>query len=786
MAIERLSLMTASQPLLPRPSFIFDIAIDNLALDVSAHVSGGLTILEFEPRSGAATNGIATVQSMVARLQTSTDVQTLLDAMASEVQRVTEFDHVMVYRFLEDDSGHVVAECRASPAVDSYLDLHYPASDIPVQARELYRACWIRSIPDATYAPMPLTPANNPKTGEPLDLSYSALRSVSPVHLEYLRNMGVRSSMSLSIIIDDRLWGLIACHGPAPIYLDCRLRGGLELFAQLASLQLRAQLQVAGTVERIEARKIMGELVLAMSSLDLADALIRQSPNLLDFIAAGGVVLRIDGINFGLGQIPADGQIEAITDWLNQTMADGVYATDRLAEIYPPAEAFADRAAGLIALSVSRTPRDYVLWFLPELPRTVTWAGDPTKAVEPSAFGDRLTPRKSFDAWREIVTGRSRPWRAAEIEAATALRVSILEIVLNRIDQIARERDKAFTQQDLLMAELDHRVKNSLATIQAMVRFSGRSAIDLVSYIKAIERRLSSMSQTHSIMTDSRWRGASVRTLVTQELTAYRSATDGLIRLDGDDFFVDARASLSLALVLHELTTNSVKHGSLSVPDGMLSIQWAEIERDGARWLRIDWIERGGPQVQPPTRKGFGRTLLERVFAPEVDGRALLAFDPQGVSCTLEIPFQHVIEAPDGVTARSIEIVGESLPRGSLHGVGVLVFEDNEIFSMELVATLAEEGAIIVGPYNRLKTGIAAALEEPYDIALLDVDLAGKPIWPVARLVRGRDIPIVFSTGYSDSRQRPAEFIETPTIPKPCDATLLVATLARHCLRGPA
>ena len=170
-AIERLSLMTASQPLLPRPSFIFDIAIDNLALDVSAHVSGGLTILEFEPRSGAATNGIATVQSMVARLQTSTDVQTLLDAMASEVQRVTEFDHVMVYRFLEDDSGHVVAECRASPAVDSYLDLHYPASDIPVQARELYRACWIRSIPDATYAPMPLTPANNPKTGEPLDLS---------------------------------------------------------------------------------------------------------------------------------------------------------------------------------------------------------------------------------------------------------------------------------------------------------------------------------------------------------------------------------------------------------------------------------------------------------------------------------------------------------------------------------------------------------------------------------------------------------------------------------------
>ena len=760
----------------PRASLALEVQILDRRIDATAHLHDGLVILELEPqRPHPADDVLDLVHSMIGHLAPVDNLDALLQSLARQIQGVTGYDRVMVYRFREDDSGHVVAESRASDDVPSYLDLHYPASDIPVQARQLYGRSWIRYIPDVSYTPEPLLPVLNPKTGQPLDLSFSRLRAVSPVHLEYLRNMGVRSSMSLSLIVGGRLWGLIACHAAAPLFLSGRLRLALEVFAQLASLHLGSTLELLDSSDRIAVRDVHDELTRAMSRHGLAEALIGSRPNLLDYIGADGVVVRVEGENFALGNTPDDKQIDALVEWLNESQPEGVFATDHLAKVFPPAKDMLDRAAGLMALSVSRHPRDYVLWFLPELVSTVTWAGDPSKPVEPGPLGDRLTPRKSFDAWQQTVTGQSRPWRSVEIDAARLLRTTVLEVVLHRIDQSLREQEKARHHQDLLMGELDHRVKNTIATIQSLVRLSSKSAKDLAGFTSAIEKRLQSMSKAHSLLSSSRWESASLRTIVEDEIAAQRSQVEGNITIDGSDYALEPRTALSFALVLHELITNAIKHGSLSSGRGKVALRWDQIVKAGATWLVFSWIESGGPPVRNTNRRGFGRTLLERVFAEDVSGKVVLAMAPEGVRCTIDIPFEKVI----GRSA-SVKSAGQALPQPSalsLNGKKVFVVEDDGLISIDVTDVLQQAGAIVVGPYAHLAEGLSAAVEKDFDIALLDVNLRGKPSWPIASLIQERGIPVVLATGYSESFRRPAKMAQLPTVSKPYDTKRLLGQL---------
>ncbi|WP_291858100.1 HWE histidine kinase domain-containing protein [Bradyrhizobium sp.] len=769
----------------PRPSLALEVQILNSRIDATAHLHDGLVILELEPqRPHPADDVLDLVHSMIGHLAPVDNLDALLQSLARQIQGVTGYDRVMVYRFREDDSGHVVAESRASDDVPSYLDLHYPASDIPAQARELYRRSWIRYIPDVSYTPEPLLPVLNPKTGQPLDLSFSRLRAVSPVHLEYLRNMGVHSSMSLSLIVGGRLWGLIACHAAAPLFLSSRLRLALEVFAQLASLHLGSTLELLDSSDRIAIRDVHDELTRAMSRHGLAEALIGARPNLLDYIGADGVVVRVEGENFALGNTPDNDQIDALVEWLNENQPEGVFATDHLAKVFPPAKDLLDRAAGLMALSVSRHPRDYVLWFLPELVSTVTWAGDPGKPVEPGPLGDRLTPRKSFDAWQQTVTGQSRPWRSVEIDAARLLRTTVLEVVLHRIDQSLREQEKARHQQELLMGELDHRVKNTIATIQSLVRLSSKSARDLATFTSAIEKRLQSMSKAHSLLSSSRWESASLRTIVEDEIAAQRSQLEGNITVEGDDFSLEPRTALSFALVLHELVTNAIKHGSLSSGEGRVALRWDQVVKDGANWLVFTWVESGGPPVRNTNRRGFGRTLLERVFAEDVSGKVVLAMQPDGVRCTIDIPFEKVVTGHSRPVGRD----GQALPQPSalsLDGKKVFVVEDDGLIAIDVTDVLQQAGAIVIGPYARLAEGLSAAEDKDFDIALLDVDLSGKPSWPIASLIQKRGIPVVLTTGYSESFRRPAAMAKLPTVSKPYDTRLLLGQLAAALSQKP-
>jgi light-regulated signal transduction histidine kinase (bacteriophytochrome) len=446
--------------------------------DVTIHPSGGLIVLEFEPGYGAGTEDpLALVQGMMHNVQQANTVQHFCDMLAHEMRAASGFDRVLVYRFERDDSGVVVAESR-DPEVDSFLGLHYPESDIPRQARALYLANTIRTIPDAGYTPAPIIPATNPATGEPLDLSHSDLRSVSPIHLRYLANMGVAASMSLSIIMRGRLWGLIACHHRQPRFVSRRLRSAFEVFVKIASTQLEVKIVAEALQARLSAKEIHEGLVRNISQeTDLAEGLIRLRPNLLDFIPATGVGLWFDGKYTGFGVTPTRQQMELLVEWLNEQRNSGVVQTDCLPLHLPEAERFADVGSGILALFVSKQPRDYVVWFRPEVIKTVTWAGNPNKPLDAGPDGLLMSPRQSFMAWQQSVRLHSAPWTDEEVEAAHKLRLSLLEVVLERINQVAREREQARLRQNELMRELDHRLEQWQAVAGALTEETKRRSL---------------------------------------------------------------------------------------------------------------------------------------------------------------------------------------------------------------------------------------------------------------------------------------------------------------------
>lgn len=458
---------------LQRPHFLFSIAGNGRDVDAIVHASGPSLVLELEPRlEDNPEDPLSLVQEMVARVRGAKTAAAACDAIAEAVQGASGFDRVMVYRFLGDGAGSVEAEAR-NQDMPSYLGLRYPASDIPRQARALYLSNWIRVIPDAKYRASPLIAA--PGAG-PLDLSLSALRSVSPIHLEYLANMGVTASMSLSLIVNDELWGLVACHSRSPRFPTHRRRVALELFAQMASFQLETKLEAESLGSRLRQKTISEELISGLSrDTELAAGLRQFQPRLLDYIGAAGVGLWIDGHFSSFGKTPAAEDMAQLVRWLNATVKEGVFHTECLSGLYPPARAFAGTASGILALSVSRTPRDYVIWFKPEVVHTVTWAGDPHKPVEPGA--ERISPRKSFAAWKERVRLQSEPWSSLDVRTAQSLRVSLLEIVLEHTDHLARERERSRVQQQALMSQLDHRIAQWEQTARDLKRESDRRAV---------------------------------------------------------------------------------------------------------------------------------------------------------------------------------------------------------------------------------------------------------------------------------------------------------------------
>lgn len=603
-------------------------------LDMTIHAQGDLAVVELEPSRCAADgyDPISDVKRMLASVATAENFAACCDAAVRAVRAITGFDRVMIYQFLDDGSGKVVAEDTGQD-VDRFLGLHYPASDIPRQARELYRRNWLRLIPDIDYRPAPLKMAGEQPGSQTLDMSHCFLRSVSPIHLAYLRNMGVTASMSMSIVHDEALWGLIACHSYTPRYPGVDLRTALELFAQIFSLYLEAKLKADQAQRRVAAQRVHSQLTTdALQAEDMPAALVGGRVTLLDLVPSGGAAAWVNGRLASVGKVPPVPVLEQLIKWLDSTN-HAIFHTQQLGSVFEPALAHLDTASGLLAIASQRRERDYILWFRPQLIETVTWGGQPDKPVEVGPLADRLAPRKSFAAWKQEMRGRSVPWDQADLEIAQGFHVTLLEAVFRQMDTARRERDAVIEHQNVLMAELDHRVKNILATISAVVQLTKSNANDLDTYAVSLQNRIRAMALAHELLAETRWHGVPLADLLAEGEVSF--ATGGRVIMSGEPVTLSPRAALPLALVVHELAANAVKHGALSVPHGRIGITWG---RDNADNLLLHWRESGGPSVSPPVRRGFGSLLIERSLKQEIGGSAIQTFEPEGLVCHLVIP----------------------------------------------------------------------------------------------------------------------------------------------------
>jgi light-regulated signal transduction histidine kinase (bacteriophytochrome)/CheY-like chemotaxis protein len=771
---------------LAKPRHLLDPQMRVIAdqpIDASLHRSAGSLVLEFEaadPSDRFAADPLAAVQEMVIGLDASFTLRALCQLAAERVRHVVRYDRVLVYRFMQDGSGWVIAESK-EPHLEPFLDLHYPAADIPQQARDLYVKNWLRLITQVDYDAAPLTPTLNPRTGQPLDMSQAILRSVSPIHLEYLRNMGIAASMSISIIRAGKLWGLIACHHYGARILPRHLRAVGELFGSLFSLQLEVSERSKRLDERLASRAVLQNLMLNLASADdYAHGLTKESPNLLDYICCetpgidgngrGGVAVSVKGQVTFLGITPDESQILSLVHWLSSQVPrdGGVFSTDRLAEMWPPAAAFTAVASGVLVISVSDDPFDFIIWFRPELVGTTKWAGEPIKLVASGPNGDRLSPRKSFEVWKEEVHGRCLPWAAADLDAAFDLRVSLLHVVLRRINTATLERKRISERDKVLMAELDHRVKNTIANIQALVTQTSRGARSLTGFVQGLEGRIQAMAKAHSLLSQSRWEGVSIGKLLREEINHY-AVGDRTISLSGPDFLLTPKAALSLSLAVHELATNAAKYGAFTASLGHVAVDWRRASNGG---VEMSWAETGGPLVEKPDRRGFGSTLIERALAMDTGGRAKVHFLAAGVVCDISLPPSSVISssiAPPVAATLKLEVrrVADVPAAASSGAFRILVVEDSFLLVTAIQTMIDDLGWVVVGPATCKADALTLAQSEAFDAALLDVNLDGETSWDVAAALQTRGIPFIFGTGYDVLSVLPEELAGSTIIAKP-------------------
>lgn len=430
-----------------------------LILELEIHVKN------FQPRNVAGVN--THLGRMLQRLQAATTLQALYDISVKEIQAMTGYDRVLIYRFEEEGHGQVIAEA-SDPSMEVFNGLFFPASDIPEQARELYRTNWLRIIPNADYQPVPLVPKLRPDTQTPLDLSFATLRSVSPIHCQYMKNMGVLSSMSISLLKGDKLWGLISCGNRQPLHVPHELRMACQTIGQVLSLQISAMETLELTRQREEKVEALARLNQAMvdSPQNVFDGLAQQPATLMALVNAGGIAIIEDKQLHRYGNCPEPEEIRALHKWL-QARGEPVFASHHLSSVYPPAAQYQSVASGVLAMSLPKPVDNGVLWFRPEVKENINWSGDPRKPLdlENSDAGMRLRPRTSFEIWKVEMAGISAKWSHGDRFAANDLRRSALENDLAR--QVRREQ-AAVQARDDLVAVVSHDLRNPMTVISML------------------------------------------------------------------------------------------------------------------------------------------------------------------------------------------------------------------------------------------------------------------------------------------------------------------------------
>lgn len=749
--------------------------------DISIHYANALIVLEGEPTSfDSGTDAASLVRAMVTRLSLQKTLEAFHRDAARQIRVLTGFDRVLIYRFDPSGAGEVIAE-SLTLGLDPFLGLHYPASDIPVQARELYVRNPFRIIADVNAATVALMSAE--ANVEPLDQSLAFTRAVSPVHIEYLRNMGVAASLSISILVDGSLWGLIACHHRVPCLPGFVIRTAAELFGQMYSMKLERRLRRAD----VEVDRQTQELVDRIGeSLTREEVLLGNAEwwrsSIKGLIECDGVAVALHGMLSISGSTPPRSDMEALVQKLNSLTSHRIFDTDCLAALVPEAILHAEKAAGMLSIPLSLTPQDYILFFRRERLQEMTWAGNPEKAASTTEEGLRLSPRKSFAAFRQVSRGRALPFTDQNRRTAGALRSALFELILGFSRDGEAARIKTAQRQELLIAELNHRIRNIIGLIRGLINQSGTHTESVATYVESLDGRIQSLARAHDQITRVNWGPGRISELLDQEIRAYIPEQQQRFTRLGPEVLLRPQAFSTLSLVVHELVTNSAKYGALSA-HGRVAIT---IEFNAGDGLYLKWRETGGPTVQAPRRRGFGSVILERVVPFDLQGTAQVRYEPAGLEADFFIPQEHIaVESsnPAQVGAQSSHRVtpgeAEQEKRRPLEGMSVLLLEDNLILALETEDLLQDLGAQVVFLASSIEAAAQILKSERLDFALLDVHIGTHSSLEFALSVRDAGIPYVFATGYGENVDFGASHGAPAFLTKPYGRLIASSVIAR-------
>ena len=613
------------------------------AFDVSVARQEGELLIELEPAGPKQelSTLLPRLEAAVQAFDSARDLTALARAAAQEFRRLTGYDRVMVYRFLDDAAGRVIAEA-SGPGADSFLNHHFPASDIPVQARALYVQNLVRVIPQVDYVPAPLRPARPPEN--PLDMSDCVLRSVSPVHLQYLRNMGVAASASFSIVIDGALWGLIACHNFSPLQIPLDVRSGCRALAVSLARQIKARNNTDIYRERVRLRTFEDRIVEILSregAIEVAlSKHLREVQKMLD--ADGVAVIRGSAV-VREGACPGDEDVRILADWLVRKEGDPIFATHELEARSLLSSEAVPLSAGLLAMKLSSEPW-IVMWFRAEILEEINWAGNPHKAANLDSDGN-LRPRASFEAWSETIRGKARRWSLPEIEAAERLSVAIRSVWQTRqirdlnkeLVALLEQKDTLLKQREFLLGEVNHRVQNSLALVASFLSLQSRETEEpsTRAALEEARRRISAVSLVHR-----RLYGAnSIRTvegaryldeLLDDLLAASGEEWKQQVTRDFDPVLLPNDRAISLGLIVTELFINAQKY-AYGGAAGPLHVAMKE---SGSRVI-VSVGDHGAGRGT--TRTGFGSRMLD-VLVSQLAGTLKYSDNHPGTLATLTAP----------------------------------------------------------------------------------------------------------------------------------------------------
>jgi len=464
------------------PSGVIFVKNRQASVEMQARVfaSGDLFVLELIRRTDD-TQGeelielLLPIQRSLLMMSMEDDIYRYFNNVASLVRDLTGYDRIMVYRFDTNWEGEVIAESKVE-AVPSYFGVRFPASDIPPQARRLYTTNLVRQIADTKANPVPVLPELNPLTKQPLDMTHSLLRSLSPVHVEYLSNMGVQSSMSISLLQNGRLWGLIACHHMTPKQVSNTLQEASSFVSQIISPKL-------SLIEVNESRNLALEANRAISkfikhiTIAPEDAITEYLlPELIELLDSTGVVMAVEGKLYTHGVVPSENEISDLFSWLGTLPAEEIFTCNNLGQRYSPASNYAAMASGILVIPLSADMKNCIVLFRKERLRTVSWGGNPDKIFHREPSGLRLSPRKSFEIWKETWSGRSSSWSHVEIETAKYISLALTQALSQQSLRIISSVFEA-SQEAILIADEQ---KNIIAINSAFTRITGYTREEVI------------------------------------------------------------------------------------------------------------------------------------------------------------------------------------------------------------------------------------------------------------------------------------------------------------------